>query len=291
MTTSRDVLGALYKHFAQRYACLTEITVTEPVASNGHFPVDRRCDLLLVSRTERINVEVKVSRADFLADIAAPEKQAAWQHYTHRWAYAVPRGLVLPHEVPPGWGLLYVGEPEQGSAANHWRSRPAVEWHRKAPKHKGRTPADLPERVQYALMHRLARAEAHAKGYGWDVHRDGEDPEVLRATVERLRRDLEIANDRAMRERSRAAEWRKAYGAGNPIPCGTCGQPLTASLRRGYLDNWRHPDSEHEAACLAQRTEQARAEQEERKARNPSDSWLDGGNVYVPPPYPAEEAA
>jgi hypothetical protein len=266
-TTSRQVLAVLYKHFAQRYACLTEVTVTELVASNGRFPIDRRCDLLLVGKGERINVEIKVTRADFLADVADPAKQAAWQHYTHRWAYAVPPDLVRPEEVPTGWGLLLVGE--------H-----VAEWARRAPKHPQHTPAELPPRVQYALMHRLARVEAHAKGYGWDRYRDGDDPEALRATVERLRRDVEIANDARMRAEGRAREWQRAFGVGNPVPCAICAQPLRSDIRRASPGGWRHA-AEHEVVCHTLREAKAREDQHQR-------GYAGRERVYVPPPYPAD---
>lgn len=51
-------------------------------------------------------VEVKVSRADFLADAKKPHRQAGgigtWRYYL------CPEGLIQPDELPAGWGLLWV---------------------------------------------------------------------------------------------------------------------------------------------------------------------------------------
>lgn len=52
-------------------------------------------------------VEVKVSRADFLADARKPHRQDPARG-VGRWRYYLcPEGLVRPDELPPRWGLLY----------------------------------------------------------------------------------------------------------------------------------------------------------------------------------------
>ncbi|VWC78613.1 hypothetical protein BLA39750_01031 [Burkholderia lata] len=58
---------------------------------------------------QRINPcvdEVKVSRADFLADVAQPEKRAGYARVAEVIYYAVPAGMADPTEVPPECGLL-----------------------------------------------------------------------------------------------------------------------------------------------------------------------------------------
>ncbi len=97
---ARDVVGALYQHFHPRYAVLSEVCARPPAPTGGRRDVllmgrsERRCDVLLLGKDERIAVEVKVTRADFLADVRDPSKQATWVALTHRQAYAAPRGLV-----------------------------------------------------------------------------------------------------------------------------------------------------------------------------------------------------
>lgn len=241
--TSRMMLSALYGHFAQRYACLTEITTVEHEPVGGHpLPRDRRCDLLLISRTERIAVEVKVTRGDFRQDVADSSKQAAWVRLTHRQAYAVPAGLVTPDEVPEGFGLLVV----EGRL---------VRWARRAPKRPGHFPEDLPERITYALLHRLAAAEAKSKGYGWSP--TTEDVGELRAQVERLRRDAEIARNKQMSAEQRCREWQKRFATAEAIPCETCRQPLVPGGRRD-VTGWKHRP-EDEAFCFPLREAVQRA--------------------------------
>jgi len=58
---------------------------------------------------QRINPcvhEVKVSRADFLADLSRPEKRAAYAQLAEVVYYAAPAGIIRAAEVPDGFGLL-----------------------------------------------------------------------------------------------------------------------------------------------------------------------------------------
>ena len=50
--------------------------------------------------------EVKVSRADFLADVARPEKRAGYAKLAEVLYYAAPAGLIAAAEVPDGCGLV-----------------------------------------------------------------------------------------------------------------------------------------------------------------------------------------
>lgn len=50
-------------------------------------------------------IEVKVSRADFLADKKKPERTAGGLGL-YRF-YLCPEGMITPEELPPKWGLLY----------------------------------------------------------------------------------------------------------------------------------------------------------------------------------------
>lgn len=49
--------------------------------------------------------EIKISRGDFLREMADPGKSMPIFRFCHRWSLVVPAGLVLPKELPPGWGL------------------------------------------------------------------------------------------------------------------------------------------------------------------------------------------
>lgn len=50
--------------------------------------------------------EVKISRADFLADVAVPEKRAGYAKVAEVMYYAAPAGMIEASEVPAGCGLL-----------------------------------------------------------------------------------------------------------------------------------------------------------------------------------------
>src|SRR3546814_6733254 len=50
-------------------------------------------------------IEVKVSRADFLADARKPERRQGGLGL-YRF-YLCPENLITPDDLPPGWGLIY----------------------------------------------------------------------------------------------------------------------------------------------------------------------------------------
>lgn len=71
-----------------------------------------------------VMIEVKVSRADFLADKKKPERLHGGIG-TYRF-YLAPAGLIGVEDLPPGWGLLeYTGRSVQmavGPVGNLWPS-------------------------------------------------------------------------------------------------------------------------------------------------------------------------
>lgn len=61
------------------------------------------------SLSETHQIECKISRSDFKADSEKRHKTWRDEHQLglYRW-FMTPRGLVTPHELPQGWGLLEV---------------------------------------------------------------------------------------------------------------------------------------------------------------------------------------
>jgi hypothetical protein len=59
-------------------------------------------------RCGSVLVEVKVSRADFLADAAKPHRAAPDTGMGAYRYYLAPEGLIKPTELPPRWGLIEV---------------------------------------------------------------------------------------------------------------------------------------------------------------------------------------
>lgn len=228
----------------------------------------RRVDVLLVSKAERIAVEVKVTRSDFLADVKDPSKQAPWRALAHRHAFAVPAGLVTVTEVPADSGLLSVGGLRPFGAD--------VEWTRRAP--KGNDPADLPAKVVHAIMHRLARAEATAKG----LVGNHTDPEAMRLEIERLRADLDLANGREDAARRRASAFQAALALRGYPPCATCERPVKPKYGRRLGMEWQHANPADEELCATVRAGNYAAE-------NSWQSEVDPRFRHVPPVEPADD--
>ncbi len=109
---------------------------------------DQRIDVWVMNlwrchRFERISYEIKVSRGDFLRELADPTKHRAAMELSNRFYFAAPPGLIAPKELPPDCGLIqvhYNGEAKIKHQAP-WRDTPAPEW---------RFVASLARRVQKA---------------------------------------------------------------------------------------------------------------------------------------------
>lgn len=188
---------------------------------------------------ERTALEIKTSRADFLRDVARPEKQGPWRELANRHAFVVPEGLVRPDEVPAGSGLLVVSR-HGAPATSGWHE---VRWARRAPWTAARRPLPLPNILD--AFYRAGRAEAAAAGLG---ARRGDTTEDLRLRLQQAEHDLRLAEERVGRLHSRAEALARQLAVAQPPACVTCGRPLRPA--RGYV--WRH-DPADEAACEPQR--------------------------------------
>lgn len=82
-----------------------------PDAMNGKL---RRADALFVGFTNGNRglhgYEIKVSRGDWLTELGDLTKSSAWADACHTWWIVAPDTTVVrPEELPPGWGLLTIG--------------------------------------------------------------------------------------------------------------------------------------------------------------------------------------
>lgn len=106
-----DVTASLVAHLRDRKA--PTLVLTE-LALDGDWGDAGRLDVVALTfgarrATTIEGFEVKVSRSDFTKDVDTLK----WQKYLRsvdRMTYAVPAGLVRKDEVPPGVGLMTVGE-------------------------------------------------------------------------------------------------------------------------------------------------------------------------------------
>lgn len=71
--------------------------------------LNRRIDVIAIGPKgcEVIAFEIKVSRADFFAELKNPSKRMRVSNNCSQFYYVTPYGLVLGHEVPDGCGLIY----------------------------------------------------------------------------------------------------------------------------------------------------------------------------------------
>jgi hypothetical protein len=260
--TAAEMQRALWRHYSPRCAVLFEISTNlrpeDVKAGSGPFQMQRRrrVDALVVSRARKqgtgeldlIALEIKVSRADFLADLHDVAKQAAWREVATRHAYAVPAGLVAADEVPPSSGLLAVTRPAHPGAYQY-----DIKWARRAPYGGGRP---VPGWLTLTLAHRLAVAEAKIRGVS------GAASETAEATAEELRAGLVEARQRASllqeqldRAHSEISEWRGAFAAAGHLPCHYCRKPVIPSrMRGGHIKDWRHVSAADEPPCAVLRS-------------------------------------
>ncbi len=85
------------------------------------YDLDRTIDGLAVnvwpSSFEVLAFEVKVSRGDFLRELADPAKRRPFVERSTGFYFVCPAGLIKPEEVPVECGLLWVHEPSEALAA------------------------------------------------------------------------------------------------------------------------------------------------------------------------------
>lgn len=75
---------------------------------NGH---DRRLDFFAFNcfgskRFLRIAYEIKLTRADFLRELADPRKRLPAERFANECYFVAPAGQIHPDELPEGWGLV-----------------------------------------------------------------------------------------------------------------------------------------------------------------------------------------
>lgn len=166
---------------------------------------------------ERVAIEIKVSKADFRSEM----KSGKWQHFhrlCHRFAFAVPYGLVSVDDVPAECGLIEV----TGSG---------IRWTRPAPRHE---PEELPDGVFAEVARRLSRQEERLR------RGDAADPAAeitrLRLEVQHLEAQRRTADERVNKYRKQVE--RVLEDLGSAATC-ECRRPI--KYHRGRKA-WIHTD-------------------------------------------------
>ena len=99
---THSALVRLVEKWLRSRGCSVVLTEAKTMAS------PEEPDAIAWRSASSILVEVKVSRADFLADRKKLFRKAADMGMGVRRYFATPPGLVSPDELPPSWGLLEV---------------------------------------------------------------------------------------------------------------------------------------------------------------------------------------
>lgn len=109
--TSKDLLGAL----KERYCPPEWIFFGELRAGSGYrYGADQRIDAWAMScypseKLVKLAFEIKVSRADFLREMAKPRKREFAMSVSNQFYFVTPPGLVTKNELPDDCGLMEVG--------------------------------------------------------------------------------------------------------------------------------------------------------------------------------------
>lgn len=169
MSTERDMLDALHARYAQasqgesvRWAC------AEHVRAHASFDA-KACDFMAQDLWPSKGLhlhghEVKVSRADWLRELAQPEKAEALRRFCDKWWLVVSDKAIVKDDLPDGWGLMVV----TGGTVRVAKAAPLL------------TPEPHPATFRASLLRATAKTNA----------RRGSVHATLTATI--ARRDAEI---------------------------------------------------------------------------------------------------
>lgn len=133
--TASDMLAMLRRHYLPEGRPPGGIFAPEIVAPNSL----RRADLIWQGVTagsgyELVGHEIKVNRADVLAELADPTKSDPWQRYCHRWWLVIPHvALIDGLELPPTWGVLTPPSGRRTRSCTVSRPAPDLKPHDPAP--------------------------------------------------------------------------------------------------------------------------------------------------------------
>ena len=109
--SERDVLDMLHVRYGQVSMNARRYAVAEHVADQPSWAL-RRADFMAqdcYSTTPLHGHEIKVSRSDWLRELADPGKAETFARYCDYWWLVVSdRSIVKAGELPAGWGLMAV---------------------------------------------------------------------------------------------------------------------------------------------------------------------------------------
>lgn len=160
------------------WACFEELK-----SSTGYTYQDRYIDLFCVNcwpskNFRSVAYEVKISRSDFMHEIADPAKRSFAEEYAMECWFATPSGMVATDEVPEGWGLVVLDK------AGTLKTM-------KMPKQKPQLEKAWPMGFVASMLRKSADGESKASEALWNLAGTEMDEDMLIAAVdERIAAEL-----------------------------------------------------------------------------------------------------
>lgn len=119
----------------------------------------------------RVAYEIKVSRSDYLKELADPDKRKWVEECCQETWFVMPAGLVKPTEIPESWGLLE-------ASAKQLRSK-------KIAPTRGIGAGDISYDIMLAVLRESARQVDLARERTFDLEGEKITPDQLQAIVEK----------------------------------------------------------------------------------------------------------
>lgn len=109
--TEAEMFELLHARYGATYGNGFRFAVAEHVRNRAGFDASRTADFVAMDLWPSKGLllhghEVKVSRADWLRELAEPDKAEAFRRYMDRWWLVVPSLRIVRDDLPEGWGLL-----------------------------------------------------------------------------------------------------------------------------------------------------------------------------------------
>lgn len=110
--TERAMLDLLHSRYGARNpANVARYVCAEHVRNRAGFDAYRTADFIAMDLWPSSGLllhghEIKVSRTDWLRELADPGKAEAFMRFMDRWWLVVPDERIVREDLPEGWGLL-----------------------------------------------------------------------------------------------------------------------------------------------------------------------------------------
>lgn len=109
--TEREMLDLLHARYGGEYGNGLRYVCAEKVRNRAGFDATRTADFVAMDVWPSKGLllhghEVKVTRSDWLRELADPSKAEAFMRYLDRWWLVVPHMRVVRDDLPDQWGLM-----------------------------------------------------------------------------------------------------------------------------------------------------------------------------------------